>query len=134
MNSFLLVCDVFSFVFWKKLKTPKRHFEIIWPLGVGHWAPQTVLIFEKKNLMKKYVYEVQFANAGSLWDMSIFKDSQPFHNQFGVFCLYLKRFLIKATFLECYRMFCYDDCKLFPLYKYMGKPRFICMQCIQSVI
>ena len=32
MNSFLLVCNVFSFVFWKKLKAPKRHFEIIWPL------------------------------------------------------------------------------------------------------
>ena len=32
MNSFLQVCDVISFVFWKKLKTPKRHFEIIWPL------------------------------------------------------------------------------------------------------
>ena len=61
-------------------------------------------------------------------DMSIFKDYPPFHNQFGVFCLYLKRSLIKATFLECYRMFCHDDCKLFPLYKYMGKPRFICMQ------
>ena len=26
----LLVCNVFSFVFWKKLKTP--NFEIIWPL------------------------------------------------------------------------------------------------------
>ena len=24
--------DLFSFVFWRKLKTPKRHFEIIWPL------------------------------------------------------------------------------------------------------
>jgi hypothetical protein len=24
--------DLFSFVFWKKLKTPKRHFEIDWPL------------------------------------------------------------------------------------------------------
>ena len=32
MNSFLLLCDVFSFVFWKKLKTPNRHFEIIWLL------------------------------------------------------------------------------------------------------
>jgi hypothetical protein len=32
MHLFLLTCDVFSFVFWKKLKTPKRHFEIIWPL------------------------------------------------------------------------------------------------------
>ena len=27
-----LVCDVFSFVFWKKLKIPKRHFKISWPL------------------------------------------------------------------------------------------------------
>ena len=24
----LLLCDVFSFVFWKKLKTPKKPFEI----------------------------------------------------------------------------------------------------------
>ena len=24
--------DLFSFVFWKKLMTPKRHFEIMWPL------------------------------------------------------------------------------------------------------
>ena len=24
--------DLFSFVFWMKLKTPKRHFEINWPL------------------------------------------------------------------------------------------------------
>ena len=29
----LLLCNVFSFVFWKKLKSPKRHFEIIWPLN-----------------------------------------------------------------------------------------------------
>ena len=32
MNSFLLLCNIFFFFFWKKLKTPKRHFEIIWPL------------------------------------------------------------------------------------------------------
>ena len=32
MNSFLLLCDVFSFVFWKKLKTPKKPFEIPWHL------------------------------------------------------------------------------------------------------
>ena len=24
--------DLFSFIFWRKLKTPKRHFEIDWPL------------------------------------------------------------------------------------------------------
>ena len=28
MNSFLLLCNVFLFVYWKKLKTPTRHFEI----------------------------------------------------------------------------------------------------------
>ena len=32
MNSFLLLCDVFSFVFRKKLKTPKKPFKITWPL------------------------------------------------------------------------------------------------------
>ena len=31
-NSSLLLVDFFSFVFWKKVKTPKRHFEINWPL------------------------------------------------------------------------------------------------------
>ena len=31
-NSSLLLIDLFSFVFWKKVKTPKRHFEINWPL------------------------------------------------------------------------------------------------------
>ena len=24
--------DLFSFIFWRKLETPKNHFEIIWPL------------------------------------------------------------------------------------------------------
>ena len=27
--------DLFSFVFWRKSKTPKNHFEIIWPLGIA---------------------------------------------------------------------------------------------------
>ena len=31
-NSTLLLVDLFSFVFWKKVMTPKRHFEINWPL------------------------------------------------------------------------------------------------------
>ena len=33
MNSLLLLCDVFLFFFWKKLKSPKKHFEINRPLG-----------------------------------------------------------------------------------------------------
>ena len=32
MNSFLLVCDVFSFVFCKNPWLEKKRFEIIWPL------------------------------------------------------------------------------------------------------
>ena len=31
-NSTLLLGDLFSFIFLKKVKTPKRHFEINWPL------------------------------------------------------------------------------------------------------
>ena len=32
-NSILLLWDLFSFVFWRKLYTTKRHFEINWPLA-----------------------------------------------------------------------------------------------------
>ena len=35
MNSFLLLCDVFSFVFWKKLKTPKKNLPKLPDLIVG---------------------------------------------------------------------------------------------------
>ena len=31
-NSSLLLVDLFSFVFWEKVKAPIRHFEKIWPL------------------------------------------------------------------------------------------------------
>ena len=34
-NSILLLWDLFLFVFWRKLKTPKRYFVINWPLGCG---------------------------------------------------------------------------------------------------
>ena len=37
MNSFLPLCDVFLFIFRKKLKPPKRHFKINWPLGGKIW-------------------------------------------------------------------------------------------------
>ena len=38
MVLFLLLCDVLLFVFWKILKTTKRHFEIIWPLKSASWT------------------------------------------------------------------------------------------------
>ena len=31
----LLLVDLFSFIFWKKVKTPKRHFEIYWTSGTA---------------------------------------------------------------------------------------------------
>ena len=34
MNSFLLVWDVFSFVFWENPRPGKKRFEIIWPLVI----------------------------------------------------------------------------------------------------
>ena len=36
-SSPLLLVDLFSFVFWKKVKTPQRHFEINWPLEYNEW-------------------------------------------------------------------------------------------------
>jgi hypothetical protein len=38
-TTMILQVDLFSFIFWEKLKTPKNHFEINWPLmGVTlHW-------------------------------------------------------------------------------------------------
>ena len=40
--------DLLSFVFWKKLKTPKRHFEINWPLWAGSiFFPVTTLLYPK---------------------------------------------------------------------------------------
>ena len=47
MNSFLLLCDLFSFVFWKKLTIPKRHFEINWPLG----AQNKLLVISFSNIV-----------------------------------------------------------------------------------
>ena len=37
--------DLFSFVFWRKLKTPKRHFEINWPLARAESGKGSCLFF-----------------------------------------------------------------------------------------
>ena len=54
MNSFLPLCDVFSFVFWKKLKTLKRQFKIIWLL-VMPW-----LKFFKRITYKQIIISTQW--------------------------------------------------------------------------
>ena len=45
-NSTLLLVDLFSFVFWKKVKTPKRHFKINWPLAHSHQSNIVLLILD----------------------------------------------------------------------------------------
>ena len=44
-NSLLLLWDLFSFVFWRKLKTSKRHFEINWPLATARGKVEFMLAF-----------------------------------------------------------------------------------------
>ena len=60
MNTFLLLCDVFSFVFWKKLKTPKKPFEITWPLGGTqnpHSFTETKYFFDFFVKILSYAYK-----------------------------------------------------------------------------
>ena len=47
MNSTLLQWDLSSFVIWRKSTTPKKHFEIKWPLAIS-----------KKNLRVKIDYRI----------------------------------------------------------------------------
>ena len=44
-NSTLLPVDLFSFVIWKKVKTPKRHFEINWLLKIN--IPKKIFEFRE---------------------------------------------------------------------------------------
>ena len=56
--------DLFSFIFWKKLKTPKRRFEINWSLAV-HKIPYLHylcldLVFFYPNLQKTFSWKFCF--------------------------------------------------------------------------
>ena len=54
-NSILLLWDLFSLVFWRKLKTPKRDFEIIWPLAETKQKNHD--IFEWTKILFSTVYK-----------------------------------------------------------------------------
>ena len=43
--------DLFSFVFWRKLKTPKRHFEINWPLAGKSKKKPWKIYLDPQNMM-----------------------------------------------------------------------------------
>ena len=47
--------DLFSFIFWRKLKTPKRHFEINW------------LLARAGRLVTALIVETSLPVAGQLW-------------------------------------------------------------------
>ena len=50
MNSTLLQWDLFLFVFWRKSMTPKKHFEINWPLKGN--VRRAILLFTSKNFTR----------------------------------------------------------------------------------
>ena len=49
---FLLLCYLILFVFWKKLKTPKRHFEINWPLVLVQQITKMAKLFSFADLFR----------------------------------------------------------------------------------
>ena len=46
--------DLFSFVFWRKLKTPKIHFEINWPLPL-YFIRKVLNWFSTDEIITKYI-------------------------------------------------------------------------------
>ena len=60
--------DFFSLVFWEKLKTPKRHFEIKWPLFNLNFA-QCIILLKTNCLLcsfKPYAYLYYITNS-QIW-------------------------------------------------------------------
>ena len=81
--------DLFSYVFWKNLKTPKRHFEIHWPLWFSTVIWQFIDLihvstiyfsFEKWNRHMGIIYRYK---AGLVFSQTIFqmKLSILFHSE-----------------------------------------------------
>ena len=62
-TTMILQVDLFSFVFWKKLKTPKRHFEINRPLE------KKKILFFKRPIQLKVVWSYD----DLLWFVNWFK-------------------------------------------------------------
>ena len=62
-NSALLLVDLFLFIFWKKVKTPRRHFEINWPLTLelAHivFKFSRNILFSDVEFLKRFVLSVK---------------------------------------------------------------------------
>ena len=67
--------DLFSFVFWRKLKKPKRHFEIIWPLRSYCRNIYTVLSYFIPGL---YCCEKSKNTVVAMWAKTFLKDHSHF--------------------------------------------------------
>ena len=50
---------LFSFVFWKKLKTPKRHFEINWLYQQTLNTKESLIFFLKPRNIWYFIYSIQ---------------------------------------------------------------------------
>ena len=79
-NSFLLLCDLFSFVFWKKLKTPIKHFEIIWPL-TWHKCCHIMTITTRKVAFFQKVSTDAFVIYSNIWHFKANFSHQNFQFQ-----------------------------------------------------
>ena len=58
MKSFLLLCNVFSFIFWKKLKTPRKPFENTWLLAKQN-KKVTIFLNEQKSRFLQFTSQVK---------------------------------------------------------------------------
>ena len=60
--------DMFSFVLWKNLKTPKTHFKINWPLVSVHVFKLTDMLLENHC----HCMSVVFRNTETIMDNSFY--------------------------------------------------------------
>ena len=63
--------DLFSFIIWKKLKTPKRHFEINWPLVLMKKLGYFIFATSKSWILKFLIMAIQKKEVGYLYPWSV---------------------------------------------------------------
>ena len=72
--------DFFSFVFWKKVKTPKRHFEINWPLSrqqvLRAYCPKLYIVHQIRDIFPLPFCADQISAKRILWTGK-FQSRQP---------------------------------------------------------
>ena len=106
--------DLFSFVFWKKLKTPKRHFKINWPLKGSQDFVHTFTMasYQKWDVKNGFPFVLQFFSLISdglggvkrdIWNVSaksLFVNKQKFKSNLHNVCL-IRKGLDESFELPC---------------------------------